>query len=323
MHKIALYGAFNEDMRISFQEVLPEGFELVFIPTTDESDKLQDVDYIVIRTVSIREETIKTLRRTKFIQRWGVGYDIIDIKAAGEKNIPVAVMVGINSIQVAELAVAHILALYRNLIPMHNGLLAGKWLKAEFMKTSYTVSGKKVGIVGLGNIGSKVAERLKAFGADVQYFDTVRKTEEQEQALGVQYVSYEELLKTSDIVTLHVPLKDDTRGLINKDRIKLMKPTAIIVNTSRGGVVNEADLFEALNSGKLLGAGLDVYEEEPLKKENPLCSLKNVVLSPHVGGNTIDNNLSMAMRAIENIVKVSKGESAYPTDLVNTQYLNK
>jgi D-3-phosphoglycerate dehydrogenase len=323
MEKIALTGPFDANMQAAIQKEIPDGFEIVLVPSPEEFDKLQDVDYIILRTVDFREKTIKTLQKIKFIQRWGVGYDIVDIQAAGERNIPVAVMPGINATQVMELTVLLILAVYRNLIVMHNGILEGQWPRNEFMKRSFTVGGKTVGIVGIGKIGRKVAKRIQSFDADVQYYDVFRLSAEQEAALGVRYVAFEELLKTSDIISLHIPLTDENKGLINKKTIALMKPTAVVINTSRGGLINEADLFEALKSDRLLGAGLDVFEHEPLEKGSPLRSLKNVVMTPHVGGNTIENNSNMARRAIENIVKISSGRGMSAVELVNGQFLKK
>ena len=178
-------------------------------------------------------------------------------------------------------------------------------------------------MIGFGNIGRKVAQRLKAFDAEVQYYDVVRPSQKEEEELGVRYASFDALLRTSDIVSLHVPLSDGTRGLINRSTIQLMKPTAVLINTSRGGVINQKDLIEALGNGRLFGAGLDVYESEPLKEDNPFRSLKNVVTTPHVGGNTVDNNANMARRAVDNIVAVSKGLPVPAGDLVNAQYLKK
>jgi D-3-phosphoglycerate dehydrogenase len=323
MAKIALLGPFTEQMQASFQKILPEGFELFLVPTRNEYDKLPDADYIVFRTLEIREETIKKLHRTKFIQRWGVGYDIIDIKAAGEHHIPVAIMSGINSTQVAEMTILLTLAVFRNIISLHNGILNRQWPKTEFMKRSYVINGKRVGIVGLGSIGMKVAALFGAFGADVQYFDTPRRPVEIETQMVVQYASLEKLLKTSDIVSLHLPLTDTTKHMINKDTIALMKPTTVLINTSRGGIIDEADLCDALSKNRLLGAGLDVFENEPILKDSPLRSLTNVVMSPHIGGSTVDNNDTMARRAIENIVKVSLGQPVSAADLVNAPYLRK
>ncbi|MEW6671980.1 MAG: 2-hydroxyacid dehydrogenase [Thermodesulfobacteriota bacterium] len=323
MEKIALTGPFDANMQAAIRKALPAGFEVVLAPKPEEFGKLQDVEYIIIRTVEFREKIIKTLPKLKFIQRWGVGYDIIDIKAAGEQNIPVAVMPGINATQVAELTLLLILAVYRNLIAMHNGILEGQWPRNEFMKRSYTVNGKTVGLVGIGNIGRKVARLIQAFDTDVQYYDVFRLSAEQEAELGVRYVAFEELLKTSDIISLHIPVTDENKGLINKKTIALMKPTAVVINTARGELIDEADLFEALKSDRLLGAGLDVFEHEPLGKESPLRSVKNVVMTPHVGGNTLENNLNMARRAIENILKISSGKGMRADELVNGQFLRK
>jgi D-3-phosphoglycerate dehydrogenase / 2-oxoglutarate reductase len=323
MDKIALVGPFNSQMQASLQKILPGGFELFIVPSTDEYDKLQDADYIIFRTLELREPTIRSLRKTKFIQRWGAGYDIIDIEAAGKRNIPVAVMTGINATQVAEMTILLTLAVFRNIVQMHNGILDGQWPRNEFMKRAYVINGKRVGIVGLGNIGAKVAALFRVFGADVQYFDIRRRTVETETQYGVRYVSFEELLKTSDIVSLHVPLDDTTQHMMNGKTLALMKPTAVLVNTSRGGVVDEPALCDALGKNRLLGAGLDVFASEPVGKDSPLRSLNNVVMSPHVGGNTVDNNDNMAGRAIGNIVKFSMGQPISPADLVNAQYLPK
>lgn len=323
MAKIALLGPFTEQMQASFKKILPEGFELFLVPTKAEYDKLPDADYIVFRTLDIREETIKKLHRTKFIQRWGVGYDIIDIKAAGAHHIPVAIMSGINATQVAEMTVLLTLAVFRNIISLHNGILNGQWPKTEFMKRSFVINGKRVGIVGLGNIGMKVAAIFRAFGAEVQYFDVPRRTVEIETELSVQYRPLDKLFETSDILCLHLPLLDTTRHMINRDTIALMKPTAVIINTSRGGIIDETALYDALSNNRLLGAGLDVFENEPILKDSPLRSLTNVVMSPHIGGSTVDNNDTMAKRAIENIVKVSLGQEVCPGDLVNADYLRK
>ncbi len=323
MEKIALVGPFNSKMQASFQKIMPEGFEFFLVPSTEDYDKLQDADYIVFRTLELREATIKNLHKTKFIQRWGAGYDIIDIKAAGEHNIPVAVMSGINSTQVAEMTILLTLAVLRNLIKVHNGIMNEQWPKNEFMKRMFVINGKLVGIVGLGSIGTKVAALFRAFGAEVQYFDMARRTAEMEMEYGVRYVSFEELLKTSDIVSLHVPLEGKTKHMMNKETIALMKPTAVLINTSRGNVIDEAELCDALSKDRLLGAGLDVFENEPILKGSPLRSLQNVVMSPHVGGNTVDNSDNMAGRAIENIVNVSKGQPVRSADLVNAQYLQK
>lgn len=321
MEKIALTGPFDAQMQAAIRAELPDGFELVLVPTTEEFDKLREVDYIIMRTLEVREDTIKTLRKIKFIQRWGVGYDIIDIQAAGEHNIPVAVMPGINAVQVMELTVLLILAVYRNLVAMHNGILAGQWPRSELRKRSYTVSGKTVGLIGIGNIGKKVAVRIKAFDTDVQYYDVIRLSTAQEAQLGIRYAPFEELLKTSDIISLHIPLTDENKGLINKQNMALMKPTAIIINTSRGGIIDEADLYDALKNDRILGAGLDVFEQEPLPMDSPLRSLKNVVFTPHVGANTVDINITMARRAMENIVKVSSGQGLTAAELVNGQFL--
>jgi lactate dehydrogenase-like 2-hydroxyacid dehydrogenase len=228
-----------------------------------------------------------------------------------------------NSAAVSEMAVLLMLAVYRSLISLHNNVIGGKWQENVVASSAYTIDEKTVGLIGFGNIGKKVARKVQAFGANVQYYDAFRLPLEEEEKLGVKYVELEELLKTSDIISLHVPLLDSTKHLICKETLALMKPTAIIVNTARGALINEADLCEALKNGRILGAGLDCLENEAAMKENPLFQLTNVVFSPHMGGSTIDISVKMAKRCIENIVKASKAESLPKTDVVNAEYLIK
>jgi phosphoglycerate dehydrogenase-like enzyme len=323
MPKIALLGPFTEQMQESFHKVLPDGFEIFLVPQKEDYDKLPEADYIVFRTLELREQTIRTLHRTKLIQRWGVGYDSIDLQAAGAQQIPVAIMSGINSTQVAEMTILLTLAIFRNILPLHNGILGGQWPKTKFMKRSFVIQGKRVGMVGLGSIGMKAAALFKAFGADVGYFDPLRRTREIETGLGIEYLSLETLVARSDIVSLHLPLTLATRHLFNRRLLALMKPTAVLINTSRGGIVDEAALYDALSQGRLLGAGLDVFENEPLPLDSPLRLLNNVVMSPHIGGSSADNNDSMAGRAIDNIVKVSLGQPLDAADLVNAHFLSR
>lgn len=321
METIALVGPIDIDAKAKIREIIPKGFKIKEVPTEDEFDQLHDADYIILRTLKLDEKTIYSIPNLKLIQRWGVGYDTVDIKAAGERNIPVAITAGINAAPVSEFAVLLMLAVYRNIIGLHNNVIQGKWREGNFISRSYLINGKTVGLIGLGSVGKQVVPKVKSFGAKVQYYDVVKLSQDEENRMEIKYVGFEELIKTSDIISLHVPLTKDTYHLICKDTIDMMKPTAIIVNTSRGSIIKEDDLVEALQSGRILGAALDVYENEPVISNNTLLKLKNVVLAPHSGGNTADNTANMANRCISNIVKVSKGERLSKSDVVNSEYL--
>jgi len=320
MEVIALTGPYPSGVKELLAELAPSGFEVRTIATTQDFEKLQDANYIILRTLSLDEQIINSLPNLKFIQRWGVGYDTVDIQAAGKRNIPVAITTGINAAPVSEMAVLLMLATYRNLIQLFNNVQAGKWREGA-SANAYVINGKTVGLVGMGNIGKQVAKKVQAFGADVKYYDAFRLSPEEEAKLGVTYVEMEELLKTTDIISLHVPLTDDTRHLICTATIELMKPSAIIINTARGEIISEADLVVALQNNRIMGAGLDVVEHEPASKDNPLLTLKNVVVTPHMGAATSDISVSMAKRCMENIIKVSKGESLGTSDVVNAPFL--
>jgi len=173
----------------------------------------------------------------------------------------------------------------------------------------HEVSGATLGIVGLGNIGKKVARRAKAFDMKVQYYDIKRLTEDQEDALGVRFVLFDELLKTSDVVSLHVPLDDSTRNLIGARELGMMKREAILVNTCRGPVVDENALYATLKDGKIFGAGLDVMVEEPPQAKHPLFSLPNVILTPHTAGPTWENYIARFRNGFDNIQRVAAGRA--------------
>lgn len=320
MEKIVVTGPFNEAMRAALKEAVPaDRFELVF---TGEIDRtlLENADYIILRTLSIGAAQIEYLKKVKLIQRWGAGFDTVDIEAAGKKGIQVAVTAGMNATPVAEMAVALALAVYRNLVPLTNDVMRGVWSRDEYNKRSYTISGKTVGIYGIGNIGRKVAGLYRAFGARVIYYDPYRLDEEREAELGVTYVSENELLEQSDVLTLHAPLTEQTMNFINSESLSRMKDGAVLINTAREELVDYPAAAEALKSGKLLGAGFDAIEESFLE-QNPFKGMTNVVLTTHLGGNTIDNAVHMAKRCAEQIMAVSEGKRLEAPHLVNGGYL--
>ena len=321
METIGLVGPYDPQIRTLIHQSIPGGFSIKEVPAENRYHELQDVNYIILRTLTLRESIIQTIPELKLIQRWGVGYDTVDIEAAAKRKIPVAITSGMNASSVSEMAVLLMLSVYRKLPLLHNNVLAGKWRgESGIASTSYVIDGKTVGLVGLGSIGRLVAKKVQAFGAGVQYYDVFRLPPEEEAALGVKYSELNDLLKTSDIVSLHLPLTDTTRHLICKDSIELMKANAVVINTARGEIVREADLLEALQKKRILGAGLDVMEHEPPAKDNPLLALDNIVFSPHMGGSTMDVNFCQVKRCIENITRICRGESLAKEDFVNARF---
>lgn len=323
MEKIVIAGPFNASMKKALADVIPASeFAVSYITSVEEYDAFQDADYIILRTLSIGKQDMEKMGKVKLIQRWGAGFDTVDVEAAGRRGIQVAVTAGMNATPVSEMALALALAVYRNLVPLTNGVMNGRWDREEFSKRSYTLNAKRVGVYGIGSIGRKVAVLFKAFGSDVVYYDPFPLKPEQEQAMGVRLVTEDELWRDSDIVTLHAPLLDSTRGVVNADVVAQMKDGAVLINTARQELVDMDAVAEALKSGHLLGAGFDAIDEDILKN-NPFAGMNNVVLTTHLGGNTVDNAVHMAKRCAEQIAAVSRGETLVAPHLVNGQYMTK
>jgi len=323
MEKIALVGTYGADVRPMLEMRLKGAMGVETVANESEFDRLADVEYVILRVLAMKRATIEAMPRLKLIQRWGVGFDKVDIAAAGERGVPVVIAPGANATPVSELALLLMLALYRNLVKLHNGMVQGRWEKEKFIDNSFMIKGKTVGLIGCGAIGRQVAKKVRAFGAEVVYYDAFRLPETTEQELGLTYRELDEVLANADIVSLHLPLLDSTRGMIGRREIALMKPGAVLINTARGGIVDTAALAEALAGKRIAGAGLDVFDSEPLAADSPLRALDNVVLTPHVGGNTADMSMDMVDICLENIFAVRDGRPLSPKVLVNRQYLKK
>lgn len=323
MEKIALVGTYGADVRPMLEMRLKGAMGVETVANESEFDRLADVEYVILRVLAMKRATIEAMPRLKLIQRWGVGFDKVDIAAAGERGVHVVIAPGANATPVSELALLLMLALYRNLVKLHNGMVQGRWEKEKFIDNSFMIKGKTVGLIGCGAIGRQVAKKVRAFGAEVVYYDAFRLPETTEQELGLTYRELDEVLASADIVSLHLPLLDSTRGMIGQREIALMKPGAVLINTARGGIVDTAALAEALAGKRIAGAGLDVFDSEPLAADSPLRALDNVVLTPHVGGNTADMSMDMVDICLENIFAVRDGRPLSPKVLVNRQYLKK
>jgi phosphoglycerate dehydrogenase-like enzyme len=253
-------------------------------------------------------EFFRSAPKLRLVQLISAGYDRIDVEAARKAGVPVSNNGGANSVAVSEHTIMLMLAVTKRLVYHHNNVVAGKWRVGDLSDVRvYELAGRRLGIVGLGNIGKKVARRAQAFDMDVRYYDVVRLTEDQEDALGVRFMLFNELLQTSDIVTLHVPLNETTRKMMGAREFATMKPTAFFINTCRGPVVDETALQHALTSKQIVAAGLDVMVEEPPSPNHPLFSLPNVTLTPHTAGPTWENWTKAFRNAFDNIQRVAAG----------------
>jgi len=288
----------------------PPGFELVAADfgTPEFYAAAADAEYFLGLARTMGTEFFRSAPKLKLVQLLSAGYDRVDIEAARKAGVPVANNGGANAIAVAEHTILLMLAVLKQLVRFHLDVVAGRWRPpASSESPVYELSGRMVGVVGLGNIGKKVARRAAAFDARVQYYDIVRLSEAEEDALGVHFVLLSELLRTSDIVSLHVPLTDATRQMIGARELGLMKPGAILVNTCRGPVVDEEALYQALKERRLGGAGLDVLVDEPPPKDHPLFSLPSVTLTPHSAGPTWENWTARFRNGFDNIERVAAG----------------
>ena len=290
----------------------PPGFTTVALngglPEEEQMEAVRDADFIIVYRAALRERVLRAATKVRLVQLLSAGYDRMNLKLMKELGIPCANNGGANSWAVADHAVLLMLALYKRLVPADRATREGHWDQPINGFNTFEMADKLVGVIGFGNIGRQVARRVQAFDASVQYYDEYPLPKERERELNVALVSLDELFLTSDIVTCHTPLTDDTHHLVDAGRIASMKPTAVLINTSRGRVVGEAALIEALQNGVIAGAGLDVLEEEPIDPHNPLLNMENVVVTPHSAGTTWDTWFRRAEFAYQNIQRVWEGE---------------
>jgi len=280
------------------------GFEVLSV-WDEPKDKLpgliKDCDALIVRSATkATKELIDAAPGLKVIGRAGVGLDNVDSAHAKSKNIKVVNTPGATSISVAELALGLMFAVSRKVAFGDRGTRKGDWPKKSC--EGIEIHGKTVGIIGIGKIGKETAKRVMALGATAYYYDIVRPSASDEKQLGIDYKPLDELVAISDIISIHVPMTPETKGLLNKDRIARMKNGSILVNTSRGGIVDESALYDALKSGHLYGAGLDVFETEPLKASK-LFELDNIVMTPHVGAQTEEGQLRAGVQIAELVIK--------------------
>lgn len=292
---------------------MPAGWVLITLEGDSREEwraRLRDADFLLVADWPVTAEDLGAAPRLKMVQHQGVGYEKIDQAALRARGIPLALCPAGTTTGVAEHTILLILAVYRRLVVADRKLREGTWLQWALRSTSYELAGKTLGLVGLGRIGQAVARRAQAFEAGVLYHDPYLP-DPSPAAAGAVAVSFPELLRRSDIVSLHVPATAETRRLLGTPQFEEMKRSAILINTSRGSVVDEPALIKALEAGTIAGAGLDVFEREPVSPDNPLLKMDNVVLSPHIAAGTADA-LREKMRAVfANLQRFAQGQPAF------------
>jgi len=278
-----------------------------------------DAQVLITSTKGIPPEMLEKAANCLYIQKYGSGTNNIAVKEASARKIPVGAVAGENARSVAEYTLTMALAVYKQTVRAHNALVQeGRWLKTVLRDQNYDLSKKKVGIVGFGNIGKNLRQLLRGFACEVYYYDVYRLSAEQECEHEVTFLEIDDIMRECDLISLHCPLLPETRDMINAHRISLMKPTSVLINCARGGIVNEAALYTALKERKILGAGVDTFETEPMEKGHPFTTLENIVLSPHNGGGTVESIEAVVGRAAQNINSIlADGTIARPEDLVN------
>jgi len=318
------------------REVFPEAIKLLEeYYDVDVWDRFQPPPYEVLLREARRSDALYTLLsdridcrlltesqpRLRIVAQMAVGYDNIDVECATRLGVYVTNTPGVLTEAVAEFTWALILAAARRIVEADHYVRWGEWWRTRtgwhpMMLLGVELQGKTLGVLGMGRIGTRVAEIGRAFGMKVIYHNRRRRPEAEER-LGARWVTLEELLRESDILSIHLPLTPETRHMIGERELRMMKPTAILVNVGRGAVVDTEALVKALREGWIAGAALDVFEEEPLPENHPLTAFKNVVLAPHIGSATRETRLKMALMAAENLVAFARGE--VPPNLVNPE----
>ncbi|MCM1567342.1 MAG: hydroxyacid dehydrogenase [Dehalobacter sp.] len=280
----------------------------------------EKVEGVIVRYNVFNRELIEKAPNLKVIARHGIGVELIDLKAATEYGVMVVNTLDAATVSVAEHVVLMALMLSKKILTADTAIRQGNYaIKDKYQPDD--VEGKTLGLVGLGRIGQEVARRCRGLDMQVKAYDPYLKAERAE-SIGVSMVStLEELLRTADIVSLHTPLTEDTRHMIGEQQLNQMKPGAFLINCSRGAVVDEAALIKALECKRIAGAGLDVFEQEPPAKDNPLFSMENVVVSPHSSSLTQNGKVKMAMGAAEQLLQVLRGE--VPAHIVNKEVLKQ
>ena len=326
--KIAIITSRERCEKFTDRSMIPEGAELVYFEqgytAQDVIERAGDAEFAVIDAVlPFTAEMIEGMPKLRMIHSEGVGYAAIDVAAAARHGIPVCNNQGVNAPQVAEHTVMLILTVLRRFAEGEAAVRAGRQMEMKLRVMADGMDdliGKRVGLIGFGAIGKELAKRLQPFGCKLFYTDPIRADAEIEARYEITYLTQEELLRTSDIITLHVPVTPDTTNLIKRETLAMMKRSAVVVNCARGAVVNTADLAEAIRNGTIYGCALDTIDPEPFPPDDPILTLPEpwrwrVSVSPHIAGNTINTFYASYDGVWGDIGRVLRGER--PHNIVN------
>jgi glyoxylate reductase/D-3-phosphoglycerate dehydrogenase len=314
--KVVFFTNIDAELRQVVADKALPGMDVITAPADmDDDEKIElvrDADFIMLFPGKISDRVLQAASKCKLIQLLSAGYDEMNLPLAEDLGIAVANNGGANRVAVAEHTLMLMLATHRRMMFYANNVKAGRWKQEQDRKIDvFELEGKTLGLIGMGNIGRQVARRAAAFDMELQYYDKYHPlTPVEEETMGIKAVDMDTLLKTSDIVSTHVPLTRETYGMIGKRELELMKPSGVVINTSRGGVIEETSLAEALISGTIAAAGLDVMEHEPPDPNDPLLQIENLVITPHTAGPTLESIPKRAANAFENIQHVWSGQPA-------------
>ena len=320
-HRVVLLDPVTPERMEQIGAFLPDGYTLHTAASRSPQDQLQAIagaTYAITGGVPVTAEMMKAgaASNLRAVHKWGVGYDNIDIESARSHGIRVMRTTGSNATAVAETAVGLILAAQRNIVAGHLALLEGEWAKGRLAQTCTLVANKTVGLVGLGYIGKSVARILRGFGCTTLYSKPTALSGEEERELGVTYAELTDLLDRCDVVSLHCALTSQTSGFINAAALARMKRGAYLVNTARGGIVIESDLADAVESGHLGGAAVDVFDEEPVPPGHRLLGLERVIVTPHLAALAAENFPASVQRMFTNFTCVTDGRDPPALDVV-------
>jgi phosphoglycerate dehydrogenase-like enzyme len=311
-YSVVYWNRATEDVYDVIRGQMPAGWTLVTLKGETKAEwhaQIRDVDLMVVADWAIGPEDLDAAPKLRMVQHQGVGHERIDKQALKARGIPLGLCPAGTTIGVAEHTMLLILAVYKRLVVADSKMRQGTWLQWGLRSTSFELCGKTLGLVGFGRIGQAVARRAHAFDAKILYHDSFIPVPPAEvKAWGVEPVSLDDLLRRSDIVSIHVPTTDETRQFMNAGRFAQMKRSAVFINTSRGAVVNEPDLVKALQERVIAAAGLDVFEKEPINPDNPLLRMDNVILTPHISAGTVDALTEKMQAVFANMQRCLRGE---------------
>jgi phosphoglycerate dehydrogenase-like enzyme len=311
---VAILDPMTEAMQAKVRAFAP-GLDLRFATSgavEDFKEAVRGAPYVVPRNMGLPAEVLRAADAVRLIHRWGTGYDGLPLDLARKMGVQVARSPGVNAPTVADLTIGLMIAALRRIPQNHNNACAGKWVDNALIPGARDLNGRTVGLIGFGAIGQLVARRLTGFDCDVMYY---RRSGPLDGSTA-RYAPIEEILSSSDIVSLHLPLSDDSKHTIGAAQLHAMKPGALLVNTSRGGLVDEVALIAALQNGTISGAALDVFAKEPVDPDNPLLRMASVVALPHIGGHTEDNLERMVHHWAGNIRDFEAGRPIDPACIV-------